>query len=95
MAKRQGSSLSEEKFKKIAVGGTVAGVLLFLCLFVILIVQFVQIGVRKKIEAELDREKARYEQLIAEGYSQLEIYETEQGLYELALKYGWITPSGK
>ena len=42
---RKGEGISEEKAKRIAVGATVAGVLLIIFLVIILIVQFVQIGV--------------------------------------------------
>ena len=59
--------ISEEKAARIAVGATVAGVLLVLFLVVVLIIQFVQIGVHNRIEEELDEQIARYEQMISDG----------------------------
>lgn len=90
MHQRQETRLTEEKMRKIAAGATVAGVLLVLFLIVILIVQFVQINVRNAQKRELDEAIARYEELIADGNSLLDIYQSERGLYELALKYGWV-----
>ena len=59
--------ISEEKAARIAVGATVAGVLLVLFLVVVLIIQFVQIGVHNRMEEELDEQIARYEQMISDG----------------------------
>lgn len=47
--------MSEEKAKRIAVGATVGGVLLLVFLLVVLIVQFVQIGVNNAEKARLDK----------------------------------------
>lgn len=86
----QQKRMSEEKLKKIVIGGTVASVLLAVFLVVVLIVQFVQIGVASARKKTLENQIAEYEQLIAEGSEDLEAYRTELGLYTLALQYGWF-----
>ena len=81
--------ISEEKATKIAVGGTIGGVLLVIFLLIVLVVQFVQIGVKNAELEKLEEQKAYYEQLIKEGASNLEYYQTERGLYYLAREQGW------
>lgn len=81
--------MSEEKAKRIAVGATVGGVLLLVFLLVVLIVQFVQIGVNNAEKARLDKQIAEYEALIESGNESLEYYQTERGLYYLARQQGW------
>lgn len=88
MAKSKGR-ISEEKAKRIAVGATVGGVLLILFLLVILIVQFVQIGVKRSEKEELDRQIETYTQMIESDQSDLDYYRTEKGLYYLARREGW------
>ena len=90
---RKKEGLTDEKMRKIAAGATVAGVLLVLFLVIILIIQFVQIGVSNSQSKQLDEAIARYEQMIAEGKEDCDSYEMGLGLYYLALKQGWITPS--
>ncbi len=81
--------LSPEKATRIAVGATVGGVLLVLFLIVVLIIQFVQIGVQNRTEDELNEQIARYEQMIADGEDKITYYEEGNGLYYLARKHGW------
>ena len=94
MSKRE-EGVSAEKVRKIAVGATIAGVLLVVFLVVILIVQFVQLGVANARSRRLDEEIARYEELLQTGQEDLDFYESGLGLYYLALERGWQTPSGK
>ena len=94
MSRRQ-KGLTDEKVRKVAVGAPVAGVLLVLFLIVILIVQFVQIGVANVQSRRLDEEIAKYEQMIEEGEGDLDFYQSGLGLYYLALGRGWQTPSNK
>lgn len=82
-------TISPEKATRIAVGATVGGVLLVLFLIVVLIIQFVQIGVQKRMEEELNEQIAQYEQMIADGEDKLDYYEVGNGLYYLARKHGW------
>ena len=81
--------LSPEKATRIAVGATVGGVLLVLFLVVVLIIQFVQIGVQNRMENELNEQIARYEQQISDGEDKITYYEEGNGLYYLARKHGW------
>ncbi len=81
--------ISEDKARKIAVGATVGGVLLIIFLIVILIIQFVQIGVRNSQRAQLEDEIARYEEMINHDQNDLTYYRTQEGLYYLARKEGW------
>jgi len=81
--------MSEEKATRIAVGATVGGVLLVLFLLIVLIVQFVQIGVSNREKARLDEQIDRYEEMISSDREDLEYYRTERGLYYLARLQGW------
>ena len=83
-------NITEEKVKRIAVGATVAGVLLILFLVVILIIQFVQIGVRSSEKKRLEEAIERYEQMVDKGEMTLEWYLEREGLYWTARSYGWI-----
>ena len=87
-AKKQ--PISEEKATRIAVGATVGGVLLVLFLVVVLIIQFVQIGVQNRMEDELNEQISQLEQMISDGEKDLNYYEEEDGLYYLARKHGWL-----
>ncbi len=77
------------KMKRIAVGATVGGVLLFAFLFVVLIIQFVQIGVdvaeRDDLTRRIDeyRTQTQYEENILEEYSDAKT------LYRQAVMRGW------
>ncbi len=82
-------NISEDKAKRIAVGATVGGLLIVLFLVIVLIVQFVQIGVRQSESARLDDEIARYEEMIESDQTDLDYYQTQTGLYYLARKEGW------
>lgn len=81
--------ISEEKARRIAVGATVAGVLVILFLIVILIVQFVQIGVKRSRKEQLDEQIREYERLIEEGNEDLDWYKKGTGLYWFARSYGY------
>ena len=87
-AKKQ--PISEDKATRIAVGATVGGVLLVLFLVVVLIIQFVQIGVQNRMEDELNEQISQLEQMISDGEKDLNYYEEENGLYYLARKHGWL-----
>lgn len=82
-------NISEEKARRIAVGATVAGVLLILFLVIIIIVQFVQIGVGNARKAKFDQEIEQYKELIETGENNLEWYKNSYGLYYTARQYGW------
>ncbi len=88
MAEKQ-TRISEEKARKIAVGATVAGVLLVLFLLVIIVVQIVQISVRSKTMDRIDEQTKQFEDLIEKESSDLEYYESELGMYHQALEQGW------
>ena len=76
--------ISPEKATRIAVGATVGGVLLVLFLVVVLIIQFVQIGVQKRMEEELNEQIEHYEQMISDGEDKIVYYEEGYVLYYLA-----------
>ena len=78
--------------RKIAAGATAAGVLLILFLVVILIVQFVQIGIINKRKAEYDAAIEQYEELLKNGEVTLETLQAEETLRELAIQNGWTFP---
>ncbi len=86
---RKRKRISEEKARRIAVGATVAGVLLIIFLVVILIVQFVQIGVANSRKEKLDTDIQEYERQIEEGSKDLDWYKKGTGLYWFARSYGY------
>lgn len=92
MSGKRGEGLTDEKMRKIAVGATAAGVLLILFLVVILIVQFVQIGIINKRKAEYDAAIEQYEELLKNGEVTLETLQAEETLRELAIQNGWTFP---
>ena len=81
--------ISEEKMRKIAVGATVGGVLLIVFLVVILVVQFVRLGVANAKSRELDAQIEEYERLLEKEERDLAFYESETGLQYLAQMNGW------
>lgn len=92
MSEKNQSGYSQDKMRRIAVGATIAGVLLVVFLIVILIIQFVQIGRRNR---ELDE----YEALIEEYKSanekdekKLDDFLNGDALYLLALRRGFRSP---
>lgn len=81
--------ISEDKAKKIAVGATVAGVLLILFLVVVMIIQFVQMGVKNAEQSKLAEQQAELERMIESGQLDLDYYKTKDGYYWLARTAGW------
>ncbi len=92
MSGKRGEGLTDEKMRKIAAGATAAGGLLILFLVVILIVQFVQIGIINKRKAEYDAAIEQYEELLKNGELTLETLQAEETLRELAIQNGWTFP---
>ena len=82
----------EEKAKRLAVGSIVAGVLVVLFLIVVMVIQFVQLGVAAAEQKRIEQEIEQYERLLEEGKKDLEYYESELGMYHQALQQGWKTP---
>ncbi len=81
--------ISEEKAKRIAVGATIAGVLLIIFLIVIVIVQFVQMGVASSKKDQLDERIGEYERSIEQGQNDLDYYRSGEGLYYYARRNGF------
>lgn len=81
-----------EKAKKLAVAGTAAGVLLIIFLVIVLIIQFVQIGVRNSEKARLEQEIENYETLISQEEKDLEYYQSEAYLQSLVMQAGYHKP---
>ena len=92
MSGKRGAGLTDEKMRKIAAGATVAGDLLVLFLVIILIVQFVQIGVANRRRAELEAAIAQVEEDIRNGQSDLESMQAREELIKRAMELGWKLP---
>ena len=86
------TSGGEEKLKRITVAMTVAGVLLILFLIVVMIITFVQMGVKNAELSRWEKEYQRYEELQENAQDKYEFYKTEQGLRYLAISQGWTNP---
>lgn len=82
---------TEGKMKRIAVGATVAGVLLVVFLIVVLVIQVVSYGVKNREIREYDRLIEEYKQSNAAGEKELDAYMNGDALYYLALKRGWVS----
>ena len=91
MSEKRREGITEEKMRKIAAGATAADVLLVLFLVVILIVQFVQIGIANRRNAEYQDAIDTYTQLLNEGNNRLDLLQQEETLRELAIQRGWTT----
>ncbi len=85
----QEKAVSEEKVRKIAIGATVGGVLLIVFLVIVLIIQFVQMGIRNAEKAELDRlieqQKQQYDGEVAD----LDDLQNGFGMFWKALDYDY------
>lgn len=81
--------ITKEKARRIAVSATAAGVLLIVFLAIILIVQFVQMGVANSKKQRLDEQIEEYEQAIESGKDDLDWYRSGNGLYWYARTYGY------
>ena len=79
----------EAKNRRIAVGATVGGVLVILFLLIVLIIQFVQIGVGAAESNRLDKEIEAYNQKIENEEGILDEYLTGDALYWRAIMQGW------
>lgn len=82
---------NEEKRKRIIAGMTVAGVILIVILFAVVIYQIVDICVLKARREKLQSEYAYILSQIEEGEDWLENYELNEDaiLYQLALQNGY------
>lgn len=92
MSQKNARSANEEKLKRVAVGMTVAGVLLVLFLLIILIIQFVQIGVARAQTREYEKQEQYYKTENEKLEKNIDYYESEEGLYWLAIHQGWVSP---
>ncbi len=81
--------ISEEKARRIAVGATIAGVLLIIFLVVLLIIQFVQMGVGNSREKKLAEMEKEYLERIEAAEDNLDWIVSGNGLYLMARQYGW------
>ena len=93
MARKNNAAPSEDavetRAKRIAIGTTVAGVLLIVFLVIILVIQFAKIGVRNSEKKNLLNEVERYEQLNSETEKDLDFFKTQEGLRMLAVMNGY------
>ena len=92
--------MEENKKKRIVIGATVAAVLLFVFLLVFWIGQMIAIGVKNDRIADLKEQIAKYEQLIEEQSSDLDVYRSQAWLEQAAwlldmYGYGDIVFGGK
>lgn len=92
----EASETVEAKAKRIAIGATIAGVLLIVFLVVFLIIQFVQMGVKNAEKRRLQDTIEEYEKKSEKLEKDLDFFKTEDGLRNLAVMQNWKKePSGK
>ena len=89
MSQKNEGGAPAEKVKKIAVATTVAGVLLLVFLLIVLIIQFVQMGVRNSRKRELDRLIEEQQATLAGEEADLNNLQNGYGLFWEALKYNY------
>lgn len=85
----------KEKANRIAVGATVAGVLIIFVLLIMLIYQFVRIGYLSSEKKRLADEIEQTEQRIEDKESMLDVYSSKGYLEYLARTYGYRFPGDK
>lgn len=79
----------QAKNRRIAVGATVGGVLVVFFLFIVLIIQFVQMGVIGAESRDLSRSIDEYREQIENQEDILDEYLTGDALYWRAVMQGW------
>lgn len=79
----------QAKNRRVAVGATVGGVLVVFFLLVVLIIQFVQMGVIGAESRELSRSIDEYQEKIENQEDILDEYLTGDALYWRAVMQGW------
>ncbi len=89
MSKREEGGAPTEKVKKIAVATTVAGVLLLVFLLIVLIIQFVQLGVKNSEKRKLDRLIEEQQQVLAGEEAELNYLQSDDALFWKALNYNY------
>ncbi len=82
-------AMSEEKSKRIAIGATIGGVILVIVLIAIIVIQFVQMGVRRRRLNELEDVENRLQQEIEDGEYDLQRYDDEF-MHMSALIMGYV-----
>ena len=85
--------MTEEKRNRLVAAVTVNVILLVVILAAVCIYQLVHMITLKNLKSELNDKINYYEQQTDTNEKTLEYYKTEDALYDLALKYGWV--SGK
>lgn len=89
MSQEPKEKMSPEKVSRLAVGATVAGVLLILCLVVVIVIQAVSAGVKNKRLDEYRQQLEEYEQLEEDTEKKLDWYREGRGLYWYARSHGY------
>ncbi len=83
------SGIHAEKTRRIAIGTTVAGVLLLVFLLIVLIIQFAQMGVKNSEKRELDRLIEEQQQSLAGEEADLDDLVNGFGMFWKALDYDY------
>jgi biopolymer transport protein ExbB/TolQ len=81
--------MTQDKMRKMITAGVVAATTLLVFLFIVLIYQWITIGVSNKRIEKLSADNKELEQQIANGEELADYYEG-QGRFWLALEQGWI-----
>ena len=86
---REPKAVDRAKVKRVAIGATIAGVLLIVFLIVLLSIQFAKIGVKAAEKRRLEERIEQYRKLNEETENDLDFFKTEEGLRMLAVMNGW------
>ncbi len=81
--------MTQEKMRKLITAGVVAATTLLVFLLIVLIYQWITIGVQNNRIEKLEADKIKIQKQIDEGGDLAEYYEG-QGKLWLALQQGWI-----
>ena len=89
MSQKKEGGIPAEKKRNIAIATTVAGVLLIVFLLIVLIIQFVQLGVKNSEKRELDRLIEAQQETLAGEEADLDNLENGFGMFWKALDYNY------
>ena len=82
------------KLVKMVIGATVGATLTIMCLFTVLVYQWITMGVQANRLQKVEQELAANQQILDEKGSELGYFQSELGKIDEAMQDGWILGQG-